>query len=646
MTLLVYWPVNNHQFITYDDGEYVNNNPHVRQGLTIRGISWAFTSFHSANWHPVTWLSHMVDCQLYGMNPGRHHLTNLIFHIANTLLLCLVLFRMSGKIRQSAFVAALFALHPLHVESVAWISERKDVVSTFFWMLTLLSYAWYAEKPGLNRYLPALIFFILGLMSKPMLVTLPFVLLLLDYWPLGRISHGAGRLSHNKDQEKKRTLFLPLILEKIPFFILAAASCIVTFFAQKGEGALYSIQLLPLKVRISNALFAYTGYMGKMFWPFKLSCFYPFQSISVWQVAGSIVLLGFITLFVIKCIKNHPWLAFGWLWYIGTLVPVIGLVQVGAQSMADRYTYIPLIGIFIMISWGGPYLVYKACHGNQYAAKMTIATITALMLTFVTAITCIQVRYWKNSIILFERAIEVTVDNYVAHYCLGNALIAQNKFSKAALHYSEALKIKPHNARLLRELGLALAQQEDFDTAIQYFSEALHIDPLNADVHSNLGNALAMKGYFDKAALHFNKALKINPDHADAHNNLGLVLTKQGKIQAAVSHYAEALRVQPNYLKSLNNLAWLFATHKNPEIRNGARAVTLAEHACNITGYKQPAVMDILAAAYAEAGNFDKARLVAQEALKLLNSNGNHVLKERIEKRLQLYQSDHPYRTK
>lgn len=353
----VFWQVRSHDFVNYDDDKYVTENRDVKAGLTTQSIIWAFTTTHASNWHPLTWLSHMLDISLFGLNPGWHHLTNLLFHIANTLLLFLILRGMTEEFWKSAFVAALFALHPLHVESVAWIAERKDVLSTFFWMLTILAYAYYVKHPVLRRYLFVLFSFLLGLMSKPMLVTLPFVLLLLDYWPLGRFQMEESGITRNpkkhksKHPEYQKSIALRLVREKTPFFVLAGFSSIITFIAQQHGGTVRSLEFLPVKTRVANALISYVAYIGKMIWPFNLAVLYPHPgtTLPMWQTILAGLFLLFISYLVIRKVKKLPYLSIGWFWYVGTLVPVIGLVQVGAQSMADRYTYIPLIGLFIRL---------------------------------------------------------------------------------------------------------------------------------------------------------------------------------------------------------------------------------------------------------------------------------------------------------
>jgi len=503
-TLGVYWEVRNFDFVTFDDYTYVAENPNVQSGLSKSGLVWAFTRSHASNWHPVTWLSHMLDCQFFGLNSGMHHLNNLIFHTANTLLLFLVLGRMTGALWRSAFVSALFALHPLHVESVAWVAERKDVLSTLFWMLTMWAYVRYSERPSPTRYLLIFPFFILGLMSKPMLVTLPFVLLLMDYWPLGRLQstlpEKGGKLKTPK------LAVLRLIAEKIPLFVLVALLSVVTFLAQ--EEAVQSLDNFHLKARIANGLVSYAAYIRKMFWPNDLSIFYPYpQTLQLWQATASGFFLITMTILFVRMGKRRPFILVGWLWYLGTLFPVIGLVQVGTHAMADRYTYIPLIGLFIMIAWGIPDLL-----GNWLYRKQVLRISAGLLLVILAVCTWLQVRYWKDSIALFTHAIDVTDDNWMAHNNIGFPLVQQGRNIEAIAHFSEAVRIKP-----------------DY-----------------AEAHVNLANSYGLEGRFEEAKQHFFDAIRINPDLADAYMNLGVIFARQGNLDKAINHFAAALRVNPD----------------------------------------------------------------------------------------------------
>jgi tetratricopeptide (TPR) repeat protein len=548
VTLVVFHQLPSHDFINLDDDILVYENPHVHAGLNKQGIAWAFTTFEAYNYHPLTWLSHMLDCQLFGLRPGMHHLTNLLFHLMNTALLLMVLRRMTGTLWRSGFVAALFALHPLHVESVAWVAERKDLLSAFFWLLAMWAYARYAERPGLNRYLPVLLFFALGLLAKPMVVTLPFVLLLLDFWPLGRMQfYQAG--SDNRPLEPKVPVFR-LVWEKIPLFALAALSIVVTFAAQQKGGALKSLEAFPLTTRIANALISYVSYIGKMIWPHNLAVYYPYSgSVPVWHAAGAGLALICLTVLLMWTARKRPYLAVGWLWYLGTLVPVIGLVQVGSQAMADRYTYLPLVGLFIALAWGVPSLFTSWHHRRSILA----ISATILLVSF-TARTWLQLRYWQNSITLFQRTLHVTTNNHFAHNNLGVALAHNGRPNEAINHYSEALRLKPEAFEVHNNLANVLAAQGSVDEAIKHYFEALRLEPDYDKAHNNLGNVLAGKGKVEEAIKHYSEAIKINPDYAGAHYNLGNALAAQGSVDEAIKHYFEALRILPDWAGAHNNL--------------------------------------------------------------------------------------------
>ena len=546
-TLAVYWQIENFDFVNFDDGKYIYENRHVQEGLTLKSITWAFTTFHASNWHPLTWLSHMLDFQFYGINPGWHHLTNLLFHIANTLLLFFVFRKMTGDLWQSAFIAALFALHPLHVESVVWVSERKDVLSTFFWMVTMWSYIWYVENPVVYRYILVFLFFTLGLMSKPMLVTLPFVLLLLDFYPLNRFKF---QPSDGSASSQQRSNTLRLILEKTPLFVLVAISSAITFYAQKKGGALTSLEIYPFKVRIANALVSYVTYIEKMIYPSKLAFLYPHPGmLPWWKISGACLLLLSISFLAIRVAKQSPYFAMGWLWYLGTLVPVIGLIQVGLQSMADRYTYVPLIGIFIIVAWGAPELVKQWKY-----RKLWLTTLATVSLTILMVMTWKQVGYWKNGITLFEHALKITSNNYVSHNNLGLALEEQGRTAEAIDHYLQALRIKPDLKEAHNNLGLALEKQGRTAEAIDHYLQALRIKPDYAEAHNNLGLALEKQGRTAEAVDHYLQALRIKPDFEKAHNNLGNALEKQGRTEEAVDHYLQALRIKPDYAEAHFNL--------------------------------------------------------------------------------------------
>ena len=550
ITFAVYWQVAGHDFVYFDDNAYITENPNVLQGFSLESIIWAFTSVHSSNWHPLTWLSHMLDIELFGLNPGWHHLVNVLFHVLNTLLLFYVLKRMTGAFWRSLFVAALFALHPLHVESVAWIAERKDVLSTFFWMLVMWFYVIYTEKPGLGRYSLVLLFFILGLLSKPMLVTLPFVLLLLDYWPLSRF-----------EIWPKLKISFRIIWEKVPFFALVIISSVVTFIVQEEARGTRVYEILPLQARISNALVSYISYITKMLWPENLAALYPHSLvIPSWKVLISAIMLVLITFFVIRELKRRPFLSVGWFWYLGTLVPVIGLVQIGLQAMADRYTYIPLIGIFIMLSWGFSEIAVKMSF-----QKKIFPVVSLVVFVFLVFLTWVQVGYWKNTNLLFENVLRKTENNFIVHNYLGVVLDKQGNAEESVKHLKKALEINPYYSRARNNLGVIFEREGRHDEAIAHYKRAIQVKPDYADAHNNLGFALNKKGRTEEAIYHYQKALSIDPDYADAHNNLGIALAQKGRLNEAMSHYYEAIRINPYYVEAHNNLGAALLYMGKPE---------------------------------------------------------------------------------
>jgi tetratricopeptide (TPR) repeat protein len=536
ITLAVYWQVGNHQFLNFDDNVYVTGNPHVTGGITGRNIVWAFTSVDAGNWHPLTWLSHMTDAQLFGMDPRGHHLTNVVLHALSTLLLLLLLIRLTGQRWHSAFVAALFALHPLHVESVAWVAERKDVLSGLFWFLTLLLYAEFVRKRKTWMYLLSLCSFVLGLMAKPMLVTLPVVMLLLDFWPFARYG--------------KEKCVITLFKEKIPFFLCSLLSVLVTIYAQNKGGAIGKLSEFPFAARCQNALVAYATYIGKTLWPHNLAVYYPFPvSIPLWQVIGSLLLLTILSVAAIKTRNRQPYLVVGWFWFIITLLPVIGLIQVGDQSMADRYSYIPLIGLFIVAAWGCADAMKNLPYRKSAATMLAGAVILASA-----AVTWQQLGYWRDSSTLYRHDLRVTTGNNKIHYNLGLALQAEGDLDGAIQNYQEALRINPSMSDTHNNLGVALQAKGYLDPAIREYQAALRINPDYINAHINLGALLYMRGELDAAIDEYRKALLINPDDTDAHYNLGIVFHAKGNPDGAIQVYREVLRKDPNHVKAYSNL--------------------------------------------------------------------------------------------
>jgi len=552
--IIAYGQVRNFDFISFDDTIYVSENRLVQTGLTLEGFIWAFTTTEAANWHPLTWLSHMLDCQIYGLNPMGHHWTNLLFHIANTLLLFFVFKRMTGALWRSAFVAALFALHPLHVESVAWISERKDVLSTFWGLLIFFAYYRYVKISGFKNYLLVIIFFGLGLMAKTMLVTFPFVLLLLDFWPLQRLQFKGNTSVPDEVECFDLKGFFKLIWEKIPLFVLAAIASVLTYIAQQSKGAMSSPESFPLQARIANAFVSYVSYVLKAIWPGNLAIFYPHQgnTLPAWQIIGAVLLIAVAIFLSIRTSKKYPYIAVGLFWYLGTLVPVIGLVQVGDQAMADRYTYIPLIGLFIVVAWGASDLSLKLHYRKIFLGISAVIILSAL-----TVCTFFQVTCWKNSITLFEHAIYVTENNALAHNSLGGALFAGGKFDKAIFHFKEALRIVPTYAGANNNLAVILADQGELEKSVFHYNEALKCNPEYATAHHNLSLVLLKQKKTKEAYLHLTEAIKINPDYADAYNQIGVILSRQGKFKKAGVFFSKAIQIRPNHTEAQENIAIL-----------------------------------------------------------------------------------------
>ena len=556
-TVVVYWQVRNHEFVNLDDDKYITENAHVQKGLTRASITWAFSITDISYWHPLTWLSLMLDYEFYGTNPRGYHLTNLVLHIFNALLLFLILRRMTGSLWRSPFVAALFALHPLNVESVAWAVERKNVLSTFFWMLSLLAYSHYSIRPSLPRYLLLALFFGLGLMTKPMLVTLPCVLFLLDYWPLGRLRF--DQLESDSDEKmdtstvtgQQRTLPYRLILEKVPLLLLSGIAAYVTSLSAQQIGMAISTEAVPMKLRIANGLVSYVAYGAKMVWPKDLAVFYPYPSdVPIWQSAGAAALLVGISLLIFRAVRKAPYLVTGWFWYLGTLVPVIGLKQGGLwPAMADRFAYVPLIGLFIMIAWGAPDLLAKWTY-----RRITLAISAGVVLLILMICTRVQVSHWRNNFALFGHALNVTKNNYVAHNSMGNVLMQQGKIEEAIGHFSAALRINSNSVETYNNLGVALLRQGKVDEAIIQYTKALQFKSDYAETYNNLGVALVRRGELDKAVAHYLTALKLEPNYEEPHNNLGNLLAQQGRLEDAIAHYDAALQIRANYAEAHNNL--------------------------------------------------------------------------------------------
>lgn len=540
-----------HEFVNFDDDQYVYENPKITSGLSLEGIGWAFTHVHADNWHPLTTISHMLDCQIYGVQPAGHHFTNVLLHSVAVIFLFLALWDLTGAKWPSAFVAVLFAIHPLRVGSVAWIAERKDVLSGAFFMLTLWAYARYVRKtrPGSGRFMTVVILFGLGLMCKPSLVTLPFVLLLLDYWPLRRVAESANAKSARSARGESATVsrqlptksFQDLVIEKIPLFVLSALSCVATLLAQ--ERAVITTRLLSFGDRVGNAMIAYVAYIGQMIWPAGLSVIYPYPSggLNVGQAVLAVVVLSVVSVVCFLWRGKHAYLWVGWLWFLGVLIPMIGIVQVGAQARADRYTYLAQIGLYIMITWGAVELFTKWRGGRTVLIAVAVLVATAL-----TADSFFQASFWRNNETLWNQSLTNTSNNHIAQNNLGNALMHKGQLDEAIVHFRQALEIYPNYPEANNNLGYALAHKGNFPDAIPFFQAAIRALPNYAKAHNNLAISLAEVGNTDEALAHFNEALRIDRDYPDAHCGLAIVLLRLNRRDEAVTHLREALRIRPN----------------------------------------------------------------------------------------------------
>ncbi len=616
-TLAVYWPLRRNDFVNYDDGEYILVNPHLKAGLTMEGLKWAFTTGYASNWHPVTWMSHMVDVEMFGLNPAGHHLVNLGLHIANAILLFLLLAQMTGTLWRSGVVAGLFALHPLHIESVAWAAERKDVLSAFFGLLSLLAYVKYVQgHRSWTWYGGSLVLFALGLMSKPMLVTLPFVMLLLDYWPLHRFTKPFGLQGR-------------VILEKIPFIALSAGSCIATMAVQ--QGAMGYFRALPFSARFGNAVVSCFRYVAKTFWPVDLAVFYPHPAhwpLVAVVAAGVFVLV--VTISVCLLAKKSPFLSVGWFWFLGMLVPVIGIVQVGMQAMADRYMYLPIIGIFVMAVWGA-----QRALGSGWAPR---AAAVGLLIACAVAAHA-QLLYWRDSETLFLRAAAVTSGNWVAHHNLG--VYDLERYQQLRNGSLEDQRVQ---SGVARAAGGSESAQEYLRQAIEHCQAALEIRPSYANAHVTLAKALLEQGNASEALPHLEAAVKLAPKNSLARQNLADVYLQSGKIKEAIVEYKSALELEPDWDPVMNNLAWLLATQRGAELRNGPEAVRYAERANALTSGTNLWYLHTLAAAQAENGNYKSAVAAAEKALQFATVSGRTNLIQSARVRLNLYRSGQPLR--
>ena len=641
ITLAVFGQTIRYDFVNFDDDLYVYNSPAIKAGLTLKGITFAVISQHAGNWHPLTTISHMVDCQLYGLNAGWHHATNVVLHIIAVLLLFQVLRQMTDAPWKSAVVAALFAVHPLHVESVAWVSERKDVLSAVFFFLTLGAYVHYAQSRSIMRYLLVTVLFVAGLMAKSMLVTAPVVLILLDYWPLNRI--------RGQQADVGRPL-LELVIEKIPLFVLSAGACVITFVLQKR--ATGAIPPLPLLWRLENALASYVIYIWKTLWPTRLGVFYPHpnNTLPIGQVIFAVALLVAVTAAAAIFRSQRPYLLTGWFWYVVMLFPVIGVIQVGEQGHADRYTYLPSIGLFLVAVW----FTADIAKVRRSQSRLVVATaITTVLLPVLAWTAFVQTSYWRNSRTLWNHALAVTSDNDVAHNNLGYLCAERGELDEAISHFESAAKIRsgktnPHydagSAFVQMNLADALARKDRSDEAMVHYEEAIRLQPYYADAYYNRGNVLFAKGRIDEAIADWEWTLQLQPNDADAHTSLGNAFLRQGSFKDAIAQYEMAVALAPEDPHSRNNLAWTLATSSDDSIRDGAKAVGFAEQAVVLSGVREPQFLRTLGAAYAESGRFTEAIAAARQAAAIANMQGKRGLATSLEKDLVLYRANLPLR--
>lgn len=661
-TIAAFEPVRKNDFIRlYDDAKCVTDNPNIKGGLNLKSVRWAFTTPHYYMWHPLTTLSNLLEYQLFGPEPFWFHLTNFLLHTVSVVLLFWVLKKMTGALWPSAFTAAVFALHPIQVESVAWIAERKNVLSGFFWLLTMAAYIRYAQRPNVSRYLVVLFVFALSTMTKPSVVTLPFVLLLLDYWPLRRTGMAGSAWR--------------LIVEKIPLFVFSGFLSIVTFLSQQSGSAVKPEWMFPLNARVLNALVSYIRYIGKIIYPSGLAVFYPHlgRSIPTWQPTVSFLLLVIISVVVFWQVRRRPYLVVGWLWFVGTLVPVIGLVQVGGQAMADRYAYIPIIGICIMAVWAADEIV-----GKWRRLRAGAAISAGLILCILLFATRTQAGYWQDDYTLFSHAVKVTKNNHLAYYNLGKMFqdkgqydeavrnyketvridpgdyeawnnmgtifYAQGKIDQAISSYKQSLKANPNYTIAIFNEGLARLKQREYGEAISQFGRVLKMKPDWPEAHNYTGDAYVQLGNYDLAVKHYEEAIKLRPDYLTALYSAGMASRRQGEYSKAVSYFRRALEQKPDSVVVMNSLAWTLATVEDGGLRNSAEAVKYAEKACGLSGNNNASLLDTLAAAYASAGDFERAAATAEKAFKLAESHKQIKLAQEIQGHLELYKAKQPLR--
>ena len=641
VTVGLYWQTTYQDFAVIDDDDYVSSNPRVKEGLSWEAAQWAFTTYHAANWHPLTWLSHQADWSIYGSFAGGHHLTNLLLHAVNTLFVFLLLRSLTGHTGPSWVVAALFGWHPLHVESVAWIAERKDLLSTLCLLGSLWAYCRYAKahqidtqhprheghNPAWRYYGLALGAFAAGLMCKPMLVTLPGLLLLLDYWPLQRIADSpANRAGQN---------WVGLFIEKLPFFALSATACLLTLAAQSAGGAIKDLQQVPLILRGLNALSAYATYLWQTFWPEPLCIFYPLPE--KLPLAGAVfgaLLLSGLTLAAVHTRRLCPWFITGWLWFLGSLVPVIGLVQVGMQAHADRYTYIPSIGLFIGLVWGTRYLLNRWRQDEKISVALAGASLAGCLI-----LSHVQLGYWRDGVKLLTHSLAHTRNNAPAQNNLGVALSNQGNPTEAMIHYREAIRLQPNSPNARYNLGIKLAETGQLDEALQQFTQALRYSPHSEALLNNLGVVLAQQGKYEEALSQFGQAMRWNPMYPNSYINAGAAFQALGQAGAAFTNFTTALRLYPNSLQTLQHLAFMLAAYPVEPYHQPQVAIKLAKRASEITQNQVADYLDTLATAYAAAGQYSNAIAAGEKGLRIAQEHTASRLAAKLQSDLEAYRA-------
>ena len=599
-TCAIYSAVRRYGFGSLDDSLYITNNPNVLAGWTWQSVWWAFTTDLAGYWVPLTWLSHIIDAQLFGYNAGPQHVINVLLHLLNTLLLFSILRRTTKELWQSFLVAGLFAVHPLHVESVAWIAERKDVLSTMFALFSVSAYINYVRDRSLKHYIVTAALFALALLSKPSVVTLPFVFLLLDFWPLARVRLECGQIR----------VWRKLALEKVPLLGLAVVASVLTLSFHSSKNGLTSLSQIPLGIRLGNAIFSYVAYLRDTLWPANLAAFYPYEPVSAWQVGGAGLILVTVTVLVLYRAKKNPYLCFGWFWYLGTLFPMIGIVQAGMQARADRFTYLALTGVFIAVVWG---IADAAGRWRYHRETFAIAGVLAIAAFTVAAHR--QVGYWQSRSTLWEHALDSSADSHIARNVLGLSLMEQGKIDEAIINYRKALEFYPAYADTHNNLAIALARLGNLNEAEAEFREAIRLGNPRSDSFRNLGLALARQGRYEEALEQYSEALRMDPKDVASVTNSGDVLVQQGNVQEAVLRYSEALRIQPRFALAQNNLAFALAS-----LRRYDEAILHYREALRIQP-KMPEALNGLGVAFAQQGRYDDA---AAQLTELLRINPNY----------------------